>query len=48
MGLGLRAYQSVIKRKMDARLVNIFETGPDVEPASVADQRAFAEACWKA
>lgn len=48
MGLGLKAYKSVIGRKMDANLVNIFETGTDVEPASVADQRAFAEACWKA
>ncbi|MFP5247631.1 MAG: hypothetical protein ACLGH0_13145 [Thermoanaerobaculia bacterium] len=46
MGLGRRAYNRKLGEKPTS--VDIFATGPDVEPVSVAEQRAYAEAAWEA
>jgi hypothetical protein len=48
MGRGLKAYKLHLGRPAEIRdLVSIFESGPDVDPASVEDQRQFFE-CWLA
>jgi hypothetical protein len=44
MGNGLVAYRD---RSKSNDIVQIFETGPDVQPVSVAEQRAFAERRWR-
>jgi hypothetical protein len=42
MGAGLKGYRvSIGKRSVRADLVHIFDTGPDVEPATVDAQQAF-------
>jgi hypothetical protein len=47
MGLGLKAYRMTPGRHVTADdLVHIFESGPDVDPASVGEQEAFA-ATWR-
>jgi hypothetical protein len=44
MGRGLKAYRMEHGRRVDlADLVSIFDTGPDVNPCSVEEQRAFWE-----
>jgi len=49
MGLGLKAYNGGIgERQSPPDLVGIFETGPDVAPVSVQEQRAYAEAALAA
>ena len=49
MGLGRKAYNGRIGQRLTSNdLVGIFETGPDVEPVTVAEQRAYAAAAWEA
>jgi hypothetical protein len=49
MGLGLNAYNHRIgERATGDKLIAIFDTGPDVEPVSVGEQRAYFEAAWEA
>lgn len=44
MSGGLSAYRLKLRKSPDrVDLVRIFETGPDVKPATVADQRNFFE-----
>ena len=48
MGLGCTAYRMTLGRPaLQADLVSIFDTGPDVEPVGVDEQRAFFDA-WLA
>ena len=44
MGAGLKAYRLFLGQQGRPELVGIFETGPGVEPATVAEQRAFFQA----
>jgi hypothetical protein len=42
MALGLKAYRTRLGAEaMLTDLVNIFDAGPDVDPASVEEQKAF-------
>jgi hypothetical protein len=42
MGLGLKAYRMTKgKQALSKDLVNIFASGPDVEPVSIAEQEQF-------
>jgi hypothetical protein len=42
MGMGLKVYKAEIGRPLRREdLVSIFACGPDVEPASVEEQKAF-------
>lgn len=42
MGSGLQVYRAEVGRPLElSDLVSIFATGPDVEPVSVEEQRAF-------
>ena len=44
MGRGLKAYRNQLNQRASRTdLVGIFETGADVEPGTVAEQRAFHE-----
>lgn len=44
MGRGLKAYRLELGRHTTTKkLVSIFDSGPDVEPSSVAEQRRFWE-----
>ena len=44
MGMGLSAYKQTIGEKATREsAVRIFDTGPDIEPSTVADQKAFHE-----
>lgn len=48
MGRGLKAYRLRLgQQPAMSDLVNIFDVGPDVEPASVKDQREFWKSWWK-
>jgi hypothetical protein len=45
MAAGLKAYKAELGKPTQMKdLVHIFETGEDVEPVSVAEQRAFQQA----
>ncbi len=46
MGAGLKAYRMVVG-KHATDLVHIFESGPDVIPSTVAEQRKFVESWLK-
>lgn len=42
MGAGMKAYRMTMgKQALTENLVSIFITGPDVQPAKVADQEAY-------
>jgi hypothetical protein len=44
MGRGLKAYRLEMGRSAQREdLVDIFDTGPDVEPVTVAEQKIFAD-----
>ena len=45
MGAGWKAYKTTLgQQAKTSDLVSIFESGPDVEPATVEEQKAFHEA----
>jgi hypothetical protein len=47
MGLGLVAYKTRLgERATRSDLVRIFDTGPDVEPVSVEEQKAYHDQWW--
>jgi hypothetical protein len=47
MGRGLKAYKMTLgERGKQSDLVSIFATGPDVDPATVSEQRSFVESWW--
>lgn len=49
MSGGLSAYRLKLRKSPDREdLVRIFETGPDVKPVTVDDQRNFFENCMGA
>jgi len=48
MGKGLKAYRVTPGKPATMKdLVNIFDQGPDVVPASVADQKKYWEDWWE-